>query len=103
MQSLGWSSMEYVAARFWIWQIPRECYLLECLVHTVKFGGEGIIVRGCFSGVRLEPFIIQVRVILNTSAYIDILDICMLSLFGEGPFLFKHDCTKCEIHKDLLL
>ena len=79
------------------------CALLSishCIVPSVKFGGWGIMERGCFSGAGLGPYV-PVKGTLNASAYQDILDNSMLPTlweqFGVGPFLFEHDCT--PVHK----
>jgi len=62
------------------------------LVHT--------FVLGCFSGAGLGP-LVPVKGTLNDSSYQDILDNFMLPTlweqFGDGPFLFQHDCT--PVHK----
>ena len=86
--------------RVWVWQLPGERYFIDCIVPSVKFGGGGIIVRGCFSGAGLG-YLVPVKKTLNASAYQQILDNFMLSTllkqFGDGPFLFQHDCP--PVHK----
>ena len=79
----------------WVWRLQGEQYLSDCIVPSVKFGGVGIMVWGCFGPL------VPVKGNLNASAYQWMLDNSMLPTlweqFGDGPFLFQHDCA--AVHK----
>lgn len=79
--------------RVWVWRMPGERCLSDCIVPTVKFRGGEIMPRDC-------P-LVPVKGNLNASTYQDILGNSMLPTLleqlGEGPLLFKHDCA--QVHK----
>jgi hypothetical protein len=64
--------------------MPGELYLPACVVTTVKFGGGGVTVWGCFSWNEISPLII-LNGNINTEGYKDILTHCILSTV-EDPF-----------------
>ncbi len=41
--------------RVWVWWLPGELYLSDCIVPTVKFGGGGIVVWFFFQELGLAP------------------------------------------------
>ena len=81
---------------------PGEEYLPECLNTTMKHGGGGIMVWGCFAknGVgRLH----KVDGNINAEHYLKIMKYCavpsMKHLFGNQPAIFQQDNAPCHTAK----
>lgn len=83
----------------WVWRMAGQ-QNLDCLVPSVNSGEEAVIVWGCFSGAGLGP-LVPIKETLNAAAYQDILENSVLPTlwqqFGDGPFLFQHNCD--PVHK----
>jgi hypothetical protein len=62
--------------------MPGEPYQPACVVPTVKFGGGGITVCGCFSWNGLGPLVV-LHENLNAEGYKDIFTICVLSILED--------------------
>jgi hypothetical protein len=84
-----------------VWRTVAEKYRPECLVPTVKHGGGGIMVWGCFSWYGLGPCVV-VEGNLNSAAYRALLEEHLLPFLsveaaaGHQP-LFQQDNAPCHV------
>ena len=85
--------------RVWVWWLLGKWFWSDCDVPSVKFGGGGIMVLGCFSEAGLGP-LVPVKGTRNVSAYQEMLDNSLhptlWEQFGDGPFLSQHDCAPVQ-------
>ena len=68
--------------RVWVWRLPGEQYLSDCIVPSVKCGGGMIMVWGRSPGAGLGP-LVPVKETLNASACQELLDNSTLPILWE--------------------
>ena len=85
--------------RIWVWRLPGERFLQDCIIPTNKFGGGGLMVWGCFSWFGLGPLFV-VPGTMKAVNYLNILDNFALptlwQYFGNSPCHYQHDNAKCH-------
>lgn len=79
-----------------VWRLPKEKYDVNCLAPTVKHGGGGIMMWGCFSWYGLGP-LVRIDGRINSERYIEeILGYHLIPFLEEfeeenGEYLFQQD------------
>jgi len=79
-----------------VWRLPKESHDVSCLVPTIKHGGGGVMMWGCFSWYGLGP-LVRIDGRVNSERYIlEILGyhvIPFLETFEEenGEYFFQQD------------
>ena len=87
-----------------VWRTPGTRFNIANMVPTVKFGGGGLMVWGCFSGKGLGP-LVKVEGKMNRLDYIQILEKHLLPLinkeFNGKGYLFQDDNAPVHTAKDV--
>jgi len=77
-----------------VWRKPHEQYDVDCIFPTVKSGGKGIMVWGCFTKERLGPLIV-VDGTITANTYKKLLEEHLLdfmeSLDDDIAYIFQDD------------
>jgi hypothetical protein len=78
--------------------MQEECYLPECIVPTVKFGGGEIVVWSCVCSGPLIPAKGNIKATADNYILDDFVLSTLWHQFGKGPFLSQHD--NAPVHKE---
>lgn len=79
-----------------VWRLQKEKYNVSCLVPTVKHGGGGVMMWGCFSWYGLGP-LVRIDGRVNSERYVEeILGYHVVPFLEEfeedyGEYLFQQD------------
>lgn len=89
----------------YVWRKPQEKYNIDCLIPTVKHGGDGVMVWGCFVNNRLGP-LIEVDGRITGLKYREILEENLIpfldSLGDQLTYLFQDDNAPAHTAKDTI-
>src|SRR5207245_506979 len=81
-----------------VWHWPKEKYLVDCLIPTVKHGGGGIMVWSCFVNNRVGP-LVEVEDTLKGVDYAQLLSDHLLTFFDVlGPDLYTFQDDNASVH-----
>lgn len=84
-----------------VWRLQKERYDIDCIVPTVKHGGGGVMVWGCFTWDDLGP-LIQLEGTLNSHRYIEeVLKphlVPFMEKFGEDMDEYEFQQDNATIH-----
>ena len=85
------------------WRRPKEKYAIDCLIPTVKHGGGGVMVWGCFVDNRPGP-LVAIEGKINGAGYIELLRNSLLPFLNElGLNLYTFQDDNCPIHRSRLV
>jgi transposase len=87
-----------------IWRTPGTRFNIENLIPSVKHGGGGLMVWGCFSGKGLGP-LVKIEGKMDRLSYIKILEKHLLpyisTKFNEKGYMFQQDNAPVHTARDV--